>query len=478
LLVAEVDFAGHLRSLTPHWESVFGVAPDSLVGRPWRDFAHPSDLDGIAAELGRLVERAADVVEFEARVHLPGRATWHILRCCVVADHASRMLHVVCADQTERQREARLLDRTARAGRIAGWELDSGDASMHWTTSMYDVLGLPAGSPPLALYDLFDVFAPAGKAALREAVLGSIASGQGFELEVALANPVDGRRWLAATGGVERDHGHLSRVWGTFQDIEARHTTEVALRANLATSRHAEFAMRASQERMARLWERMLTAQDDERRRLARELHDHAGSALTSLLVSCKVLDSCNNADEAKKHAARLATDLSGVIDDLARLARGLHPAALDELGLGPALTRLSETTSGVHDFHIHTRVDIGDERLDADVELTIYRIAQEALTNVIKHADARNVWLACWREGDELCLRVGDDGRGYDARLEREFVYSSRLGLAGIRDRVALLGGRTQVITQPGAGTTVEVRTPALSRRGPRLVSSKEGSS
>jgi signal transduction histidine kinase len=155
------------------------------------------------------------------------------------------------------------------------------------------------------------------------------------------------------------------------------------------------------------------------------------------------------------------------VLDDLARLARGLHPVALDEMGLGAALTRSAETTGSLHALEVEVDVDVG-AGVSADVELALFRIAQEAMTNVVNHAAAARVAITCRRDGDDVVLVVTDDGTGFETDTLNEFVRNGRLGLAGIRDRAALLGGEVQITSHPGDGTSLQVRVPI--RPAPRL--------
>jgi signal transduction histidine kinase len=212
-----------------------------------------------------------------------------------------------------------------------------------------------------------------------------------------------------------------------------------------------------------RLLERALAAQEQERRHLARELHDQAGSALAAMLLSVHALGSARTLDEARSAASRLETQLSGTLDDLARLARGLHPLALEQIGLAPSLSRGIASVARESGLTVEVAVDLGDTRLASSVEIAVYRIAQEAVTNVIRHARARSLSLACRVEDGEVVLAIVDDGRGFDPAA----VAPGRMGLAGIRDRAALLGGVATIESSPGRGTAVRARLPFRSAVG-----------
>ena len=233
------------------------------------------------------------------------------------------------------------------------------------------------------------------------------------------------------------------------------------------TRRNTEEATR-ERDRL-RFLERVITAQDDERRRIARELHDEAGQALTSLMVRLRALEDAPTLGAARARASRLRGSLSDAIGGLARLARGLHPSLLDDLGLAPALRRQAGETAeaiGVP-VTVHVR-GLGARRLPLPVETALYRIAQEALTNVARHSRARRVDVTLLRNAAGAHLVVADDGRGFAPPAhERPSRRRHSLGLLGIRERAAALGGAAHVASAPGRGTTVTVTVPLRAPRG-----------
>jgi len=143
-------------------------------------------------------------------------------------------------------------------------------------------------------------------------------------------------------------------------------------------------------------------------------------------------------------------------LHDVRRLAVELRPAALDDFGLTAALERLTEMVSLDTSVEVDLEIGIGDERLPADVETTMYRIVQEALTNISKHADATRISIVLTRTEHTVVLVVEDDGDGFDPSDE-----TAGLGLAGMRERLTLLGGRLTVEASPGTGTTVAAEVP-----------------
>jgi signal transduction histidine kinase len=199
-----------------------------------------------------------------------------------------------------------------------------------------------------------------------------------------------------------------------------------------------------------------LDAAEKERRRWARELHDETLQALGALRM---MLSSGlkRSEPEALARAVRTAVEqIQGEIVNLRTLITELRPAALDDLGLAPAIESLVTRVSAVEGLDIAARVELAGQRLEGDVETAVYRVVQEALSNVAKHAQAEHVRVRVAREGDEILIEVADDGRGFDPQTP-----SQGFGLVGMRERADLHGGVVGVESRPGEGTTVQARLP-----------------
>jgi signal transduction histidine kinase len=206
-----------------------------------------------------------------------------------------------------------------------------------------------------------------------------------------------------------------------------------------------------------RLRESMASA-EQERRRWARELHDETLQGLAGFQV---LLSSALRRSDATslEEAVRLAVEQLGTeIEKLRMLITELRPAALDELGLQPAIESLASRVAAVEGLEVETDVSLGadDERLSPELETAVYRLVQEALTNVVKHAEAKRVSVLVTRKSGSVTAVVEDDGRGFE-----EAASAVDLGLVGMRERVALLGGRLVVETSRGAGTTIAAEVP-----------------
>ncbi len=222
------------------------------------------------------------------------------------------------------------------------------------------------------------------------------------------------------------------------------------------------FAARAAvavdlSERVARdALRRVVSAQELERRRLARELHDETGQALTSILLGLKSLEDVGDEGDLRESMSRLRELVVTTLQDVRRLAVELRPTALDDFGLVPALERLVETFREQTGIEVDLAPHLGQERLPSDVETTLYRITQEALTNVVKHAHAKHVSIVLTRRDGSISAVIEDDGRGFGDQGS-----TNGLGLLGMRERVALVDGRLRVESSPGAGTTLSIEVP-----------------
>jgi signal transduction histidine kinase len=202
---------------------------------------------------------------------------------------------------------------------------------------------------------------------------------------------------------------------------------------------------------------RAVRAQEAERRRLARELHDETGQALTSILLGLSAVERAESAEAARAAAGELRELVVETLQAVRRLAVELRPSALDDFGLEPALRRLGQTVREGGELNVQVEARLGEGRLPADVETALYRIVQEALTNVVKHADAAHVSIVLTRKQGSVMVMIEDDGRGFDpATISRD-----GLGLLGMRERVQLLDGELEIETSPGSGTTLVLELP-----------------
>jgi signal transduction histidine kinase len=278
----------------------------------------------------------------------------------------------------------------------------------------------------------------------------------------------------------ERD-GVVARIVGTHFDLSERKRTEEALRrareeleirveertAELAQANAALLSEMLERERAERartdLLSRLVFAQEDERRRIAREMHDQFGEQLTALGLRIRTIkDRCGNDPHLSPEVSALEQVAQQLDQDVDHLVWELRPTALDDLGLRAALANYVQDWSvrvGVR-ADLHTN-GLSADRLTSEVETTLYRIAQEALNNIAKHARAENVDVILERRPDQVSLIIEDDGVGFEQG--NTSTPHQGFGLLGMQERAALVGATVQIESAAGEGTTIIVRMPIV---------------
>jgi signal transduction histidine kinase len=211
------------------------------------------------------------------------------------------------------------------------------------------------------------------------------------------------------------------------------------------------------------LLESLVRTQEDERARLARELHDEAGQTLTNLVVRLKTLEQKTASTEVRAELNKLQGIVEVSIDQVRELSYRLRPAMLEDFGLARAIQNLAEEMFKNTGIKVHCRLDLQMGGLPRDVEIALYRITQESLANVIHHARAQVVEVELNRTPLGICLRIEDDGVGFDPDQLPVLKGKPHLGLIGIQERAEMLGGSLTVFTSLQAGTSVEVRIPII---------------
>ncbi|OJX47123.1 MAG: hypothetical protein BGO78_16725 [Chloroflexi bacterium 44-23] len=205
------------------------------------------------------------------------------------------------------------------------------------------------------------------------------------------------------------------------------------------------------------LLEKVISTQEEERRRIARELHDSTSQSLTSLLVGLRMLEA-NSTDTDRKQASDLRNIAAQTLDEVHALAMQLRPRSLDDLGLSAALERLVFDWQSRNKVPVDLAITLGGLRLSEGVETALYRIIQETLTNVVRHAQAHSVSILVERRNDIIIAVIEDDGKGFEVSTTKGELH---LGLLGMRERAELLGGRLTIESNAGRGTSVFVEIP-----------------
>ena len=219
-------------------------------------------------------------------------------------------------------------------------------------------------------------------------------------------------------------------------------------------------AAAAYRTRLREVAVRALGAAEEERKRVARELHDETAQMLAALLIRIRVLKSARDPDAAAGMLEEMRREVGVALEGVRRFARGLRPPSLDELGLVPAIESHARALSEITQLLIQVdAAPLEPGVLTPEAELAVYRIVQEALSNVVRHAHATRVALHVGRHGDALRVEVSDDGHGFSP--SEVMASGGGLGLFGMKERAAYLGGNVEVESQPGAGTRVRAEIP-----------------
>jgi PAS domain S-box-containing protein len=430
---------------------LFGYDPEVVAGTSfswWTDRVHPDDRDMILKSVEAAASRGDSAWSGEYRFRREN-GTYALVfdRCLIRRNESGQPIRMIGAivDITEQRRAQQLLHESREQYR----QLFENNPLPSW---VYDV-------ETLQILDVND-------AAVRQ---------YGYARE----------EWLGMTIEDYRPHEDVRRLRDflhTIRDVPEgicqgpwRHRkkdgtivdVEIAFHALIYNGKAARLALvnditeRKQMEHMrSRLLHKIISAQEDERRRIARELHDEVGQSLTALLVGLRAMEQAMRRSPRDGETAELSKIAEQTLNDVQRLAVGLRPSVLDDVGLEAALTRYLEDFSRIHGIETDLKI-LSGRRLPYAVETTLYRLVQEALTNVAKHAGAQNASVMVVNTAESVQVIIEDDGHGFDVESMLKKQPDRHLGLHGMRERVALLDGNITIESKPGGGTSISVMIP-----------------
>jgi signal transduction histidine kinase len=247
------------------------------------------------------------------------------------------------------------------------------------------------------------------------------------------------------------------------QEIGRRRKVEHALKASELHARHLLGESQKMQVKIRDYARQILRVQEDQRKAISRDLHDKVGQLLAGIGIHLNAFANAA-ARDPRKIKAKIRPILRLVAksaQDVHRFARELRPASLDDLGLIPTLAAYFEELPKKRNFQIQFAAFEGVEALDSDKRMVLYRVTQEALTNVAKHAKATRVNVSIFKAPGGVCLEITDNGRAFNVESLTAGASSKRLGMIGMRERVDMVGGRFRVTSKAGVGTTVQAEVP-----------------
>jgi two-component system sensor histidine kinase UhpB len=455
-IITIVDESAVIRYGSPSVETVLGYDPEELVGRKAADLVHPDDTARLL-EAHRAALRdpwsAQRGVEFRCR-HRDG--TWRVLEALGSAlqyRSAGPQAVLTLRDVTDRRRaETALRDSEERlrltldAGKCGIWDWDIATNQVTWSERVYELHGLTPETFGGRVEDFTAVVHPDDRPLVSEAVRRALEEGADYGIEFRVIQPATGElRWVWTNGRVLfGEDGAPRRMLGATLDTTER--------------REAEDTLRASLKELRLLARRLNEVREEELTRVSREIHDELGHALTVLRLDLGWLVPRlrRNREPVPQKAAEMLALVDDTIDSVRRIAARLRPPVLEDLGLAAAIDALLER------FVKQSGLEVEFHAEGAEVPTTarraLYRIVQEALTNVARHAQAKKVRVLLESSPELIVLEIADDGRGIPPG---KIHTPGGLGLVGMRERASALGADFQVLVGPVGGTTIRVSVP-----------------
>jgi PAS domain S-box-containing protein len=331
----------------------------------------------------------------------------------------------------------RQLDEAQAIAHIGSWAWDAATDSISCSDEWYRIFGVAPQSCPIDLGTFLRLIHPDDREMMLDAVRHASRTGESFLRHHRVLDPDGTIRWIEGRCRVMTEGGRPVRMVGTSYDVTERRRYEDSLEASIEEIR----ASRA----------RIVAAADAERRRVERDLHDGAQQRLVSLAMTLRLAQAQlppGTDPGLRSTLAAVSAELREALAELRDLARGIHPAVLSEQGLATALEALAMRAP------LPVHVACPPQRLPEGVEATVYYVVAEALTNALRYAHASRVDVEVAATADAVAVRVRDDGVGG----AREDAGS---GLRGLADRVASAGGRLELSSPPGEGTTISAELP-----------------
>lgn len=427
---------------------LLGHSENELLGKTVQSVTHPADWPALSKQLSQTVNEGIRFKRMEKRcLHKSGRVLTTETVASLVRDTDGKPLYFIgqAIDITERkkteealrQREQDLVE-AQRVASVGSWQWNPHTDEVSHSHEFRRITGSDPNAPALRYRDLARMLTAETRGQLQHAVENTLSDGTPYELEGEVVRPDGTTRWVTMRGEPHRDPtGGIVLLRGTMQDITDRKRAE---------------------KELADLSARFVSAQEEERSHLARELHDDVSQRLALIVVT---LDRLRENPPGSPAEIRTALDdlferIADVSSDIHRLSHRLHPATLS-LGLAPGLRSLSMSMERQHGLEIvMVFLDLPDS-IPRDVSLCLYRVAQEALNNVVKHSGVKQARLELVGSAGNLVLRVIDSGRGFDSSANTE----SGLGLLSMRERLRLVGGSFAIHSQPAQGTQLVVTVP-----------------
>jgi PAS domain S-box-containing protein len=450
------DREGRYRFVNPQFLQRFGLRRERVIGRTDAELFPQVQAAAFSRNDAEVLASGAPVQFEETARYVDGERVSVVIKFPVLdAGGAVAGIAGVATDITERKRteqalrESRtLLEEAQKVAGLGCWEWDPASGRLHWSDELYRIYG----ADPASFHPSFEAYLgrvhPDDRARVSETVAAALVDGRGFQLEERIVRLDGAQRVLRSQGEVVKGEGGKAlKLLGACFDVTEQKASEERLRAAAGT--------------LQRLSRRLVEAEEAERRRIARELHDRVGQNLSALNINLDIVLGMLGEQAPREVRVRLRDSLAlvdGTLQTIENVMADLRPPLLDEYGLGAALGWHAEEFVR----RTHLRVDFEDRAKERTRELapeaavTLFRIAQEALNNVAKHAQATQAKIFLDASENRFVLTITDDGRGFDPAAP-----TTRLGLRSMRERIDAAGGELSVLSAPGKGASVKVEVP-----------------
>jgi PAS domain S-box-containing protein len=333
-----------------------------------------------------------------------------------------------------------------------GWILSGSDGSIHWANPVF-----------LEMFGFADLSAVVGTN------LTELFASERIRKMEDISRVIDQSRKGDAEFEVVGEDGRSFFV--TVSESEVRNAAgnivgRMAFFLDITQKKQIENELRNSHKYLRSLSARLVDAQETERKRVARELHDSIGASLSALKFRVEhwfdqqrrgAVDACAPPD-------KIVENMQQIIEEVRRISQNLHPSILDDLGLVTAVKSFCrQSQKNYPDLRVQTDIRLEEDSISERLQLVVYRVVQECLTNAARHGAAKNIRLGLRQEQAELVLDIEDDGSGFDPHAVAEAPSSTGMGLDNIRERTEIFGGRFLIDSQVGVGTVIQCRWPML---------------
>ena len=444
------DREGRYRLVNEQFLQRFGLRRDQVIGRTDLELFPRDQALRFAANDAEVLSRGAPLQFEESARYVEGERISLVAKFPVPdASGAVTGVGGVATDITERKRTEQalrehrtLLAETQNLAGLGCWEWDPASGRVTWSDELYRIYGVERERFTPSYEGYLERVHPDDRQQTGSTLARALADGRGFSFDERIVRPEGEVRYLRSRGEVVRDdQGRSLKMLGACLDITEQKNSEAALRA--------------AADNLQALTRRLVEAEEAERRRIARELHDRVGQNLSALNINLDLaLGAITGASPLRRRLEDSVSLVDATLQSIENVMAELRPPLLDEYGLGAALGWYVEEFSRRTGIAVVLR-DGKDAAADLRPEaaVALFRIAQEALNNVAKHAGAKQVRVELACEAEEIVLRVADDGAGFDPAAAAR---GKRWGMKTMRERAEAAGGRLEVDSAPGEGTIV----------------------